>query len=173
MVKKLAASLALAAMALSAPTQAQNRPDFTEDEITAMALYAMPLAFSSLQRKCASVLDPQAYIYAYGDELSERLRISANGQFPYARAALMKFAGDREDPMLTMVQNLPPETLEPLVSEMVTAKVFSEIKTSDCGEYDRVLALLDPLPPENLAQLAGFLAVKANREASTQGALGL
>lgn len=154
-----AAALALAALAL--PAAAQERPQLNEAEINAVALYSMPHALRALQARCAPQLPVEAYLRTQGDALGTRLDRSARGRFPAARAAMTRLLTGENPQMATLIGQLPAENVEPLVRELIAGKVQSEVKLEDCGKLNRVLELLDPLPPENLASLMGVFVLEA------------
>lgn len=170
--QSIAAALAIAAIAL--PVAAQDRPQLSETEINAVALYSMPHAFRALQTRCAAQLPADAYIRTQGDALGTRLDRASRGRFPAARAALTRLVTSENPQMATLLAQLPAENIEPLAREMIAGKVQSEVNLGDCARYNRVLELLDPLPPENLASLMGVLVVEAqsrgNRSSTTGSA---
>lgn len=155
------AATAIALFATALPAVAQDRPQLTETEINAVALYAMPHAFRALQTRCAGQVPANAYIRTQGDALATRLDRAARGRFPAARAALTRLATSSNPQMGTLLAQLPAENVEPLARELIAGKVQSGVKLEDCARYNRVLELLDPLPPENLASLMGVLVVEA------------
>ena len=164
---------ALAAATLAQPLAAQNRPQLTEAEIHAVALYGMPHAFRALQTRCATQLPASAYMRSHGDALSARLARSARGTFPGARAAMTRLLASDNPQMATLIGQLPQENVEPLVAELIAGKVQSEVQVQECSRIDRVLELLDPLPPENLAGLMGVFVLESQTRSvapATQGA---
>ncbi len=163
-MKKLIACLALGTVAISQPAMAQNLDlDLTEEEWTNLARYAMPGAFRGLQRGCGSQLPDDAYIHAQGSELLTRLEASALGTQDMAIDAFMKVAPTNDQGMKEVLGAMPPETLGPFLNEMVAGMVASQIKPDQCVTADRVLALLDPLPAENLAALVGVIVVEVQK----------
>ena len=167
--------IALAALALAAvsqPASAQDLPQMSEAEVNAVALYAMPHAFRALQARCATQLPGGAYIRTRGDVLGSRLDQASRGRFPAARAALTRMVTAQNPQMAALLGQLPAENIEPLARELIAGKVQSEVQLTDCARYDRVLELLDPLPPENLASLMGVLVIEAqgrSRATTTTG----
>lgn len=164
---------ALAAIALAVtamPVSAQELPQLSEAEVNAVALYAMPHAFRALQARCATQLPGSAYIHTRGDALAGRLDQASRGRFPAARTALTRMVTAQNPQMAALLGQLPAENIEPLARELIAGKVQSEVQLTDCARYNRVLELLDPLPPENLASLMGVLVAEAqgrNRTAPT------
>ena len=147
-------------MALAQPLAAQQ-VQLNESEVRAVALYAMPHAFRSLQTRCSGQLPRDAYIFAQGATLGARLDRAARGQFPAARAAVTRLAAGDNPQMATLLRSLPAENVEPLVRELIAGKVQSEVRPEECDRINQVLELLDPLPPENLAGLMGVFVLEA------------
>lgn len=169
-MKSVATLLAAAGMLLSAPAHAQI--DFSQDEAAALARYAMPRAFVAVQQRCRAVLPGQAYIFASGDRLHARLSSVSSGSWPAARAAIVRMASADNPQMSEILSRMPPEALEPFVDELVAGLVATEIDPLRCPQIDRALELLEPLPPENLAELIGLAVVEAQNE-NASSTLGL
>lgn len=161
---RLAAMAALALGLAPLPASAQQVP-LSAGEINAVALYAMPHAFRSLQTRCTGQVPAHAYMFAQGPAVSARLEQAARGRFPAARAAVTRLAARNDPQMATILAALPAENVEPLVAELIAGKVRSEVAAEDCGQINRVLELLDPLPPENLASLAGIYLLRTEGQA--------
>lgn len=166
------AAAAVALASLSLPASAQDLPQMSEAEVNAVALYAMPHAFRALQARCATQLPGSAYIRARGDALGSRLDQASRGRFPAARAALTRMVTAENPQMAALLGQLPAENIEPLARELIAGKVQSEVQLADCAKYDRVLELLDPLPPENLASLMGVLVIEAQGRSRNPSASG-
>jgi hypothetical protein len=169
MTKRFALA-ALLACALAQPLSAQTRPQMSEAEVSAVALYAMPHAFRALQTRCTAQLPADAYMRANGGELGSRLDRASRGRFPAARAALTRLVTSENPQMATLIQQLPAENVEPLARELIAGKVQSEVDLADCGKFDRILSLLDPLPPENLAALMGVMVLETQGRGTGGGA---
>jgi len=161
---------ALATLGLSSPVAAQNRPQLSEAEINAVALYSMPHVFRAVQTRCSASLPADAYMRTRGDALVTRLDRSARGTFPGARAAMTRLLASDNRQMATLIGQLPQENVEPLVRELIAGKVQSDLKLEDCGKIDRILALLEPLPPENLARLLGIFVLEDQARRAAAGA---
>ncbi|MEO5706967.1 MAG: hypothetical protein ABIT10_10365 [Alteraurantiacibacter sp.] len=168
MTKRLALT-AFLACAFVQPLAAQNRPQLSEAEVNAVALYAMPHAFRALQTRCGAQLPGDAYIRTRGDDLGIRLDRASRGRFPAARAALTRLVTSENPQMAVLLEQLPAENVEPLAHELIAGKVQSEVDLADCSKINRVLELLDPLPPENLAALMGVLVLEAQARDNAGG----
>ena len=154
-MKRLLPPLALALVLFAQPAAAQT-VNLTEEEMAVVARVAMPAAFRSLQTKCDPVLGSDAYMFARGEALHRRLLATSNSAAPGATRVIAQVASRNNPAMGQMLAGLSPEALRPFVNEMVAGLVVSRVEADQCARIDRVLALLEPLPPENLAQLMAF-----------------
>jgi hypothetical protein len=154
MLFRLAPVLALVA----APLSAQAEP--TPRQIEAATRYALPHLFEGFVATCSDTLASDGYVMAQGDRLGAKFAQGADDAWPEAKQALLKIAtqrgGDDADG-LAMFAQLPDENLRPLVDGLLFAVVASELKQAQCQDVERGLALLDPLPVENIAGFAAFL----------------
>lgn len=166
---RLALSAATLTLALAPLPAAAQQVPLSEAEINAVALYAMPHAFRSVQARCTGQVPASAYMFAQGPTVAARLDRAARGSFPAARAAVTRLATRNDPQMATLLQALPAENVEPLVSELIAGKVRSEVKLEDCAQINQVLELLDPLPPENLATLVGIFALRMDASGDNGG----
>jgi len=163
----LAFMSAIAAPSASAQVPAQL--DLTEDEMGVFARLAMPTAFRSLQTKCNTVLDADAYMYASGDALHRRLTQTSEAAWPGASRMIARVAARGNPAMGEVLAGMPADSLRPFVNEMVAGMVTTRVQANQCERIDRVLALLEPLPPENLAELVAFAYIQA-RDADSASA---
>ncbi|WP_315760103.1 hypothetical protein [Sphingomonas sp. Y38-1Y] len=152
-------ALWLAALALPAPAMAQARSQcLTEREGEAVLLYLAPDLLSQAGRICAPVLPASAYLRRSGD-LGRRYAAASADAWPAARVAIAKVAGPDVAPLLDSA------FAAPAVSSLVAPLVASEIKAADCPQLDRILSLVAPLPPQNVAGIAvAFLQIANDRD---------
>ena len=158
----LAAAAALtASFAGSVPAAAQTMPEMSEEEATALARFAMPRAFQGVQQTCRNTLAGDAYMYSSGNRLMGKLQTASRGSWTTARRAIMAMVRTQSPDMLPLINSMPSDSLQPFAEEMIAGMVVSKLNAGECGRIDRVLELLDPLPPENLAALIGYVFVEA------------
>ncbi len=162
MKKALFAALSLGAACLAHPSAAQDM-DMSEEEVATLARIAMPAAFRGLQVKCDPVLGADAYMFASGDMLEARLTTASNSATPQVSGLIARMSAQGNPQMAEVLAGMPPEALVPFFNEMIAGMVTSRIEADDCATIDRVLFLLDPLPPENLAQLLAFFYAESRR----------
>jgi len=157
MTKLLFCLAPLAAM-VAAPLSAQADP--TPEQVEAATRYALPHLFEGFRATCADTLSADGYLASEGDRLQTKFSDGADAYWPQAKTAMINLASQRAGEAsseLVMFASLPDESLQPLVDGLVFAIVATELKTEQCGDVERGLALLDPLPVENFAGLIGFM----------------
>lgn len=165
MSRILSCSLAAIAMLAAAPAAAQI--DLTEQEMEVFARAAMPAALGSLQTRCNPVLGDDAYMFAQGNTLRTRLTAASDRAWPDAMRLVSRVAIRSNPAMGEIIAAMGPETMKPFVNEMVAGMIASRVDAAQCERIDRVLELLEPLPPENLASLVAY--AYAQNRAEEQG----
>ncbi|RYY24037.1 MAG: hypothetical protein EOP62_18245 [Sphingomonadales bacterium] len=140
----VAASLALLGTAGHAAQTAQQRPCLTSQEANALLLSVAPSVLRSVSETCSKTLPANAYLRTNGAGLAERYVAPAAAAKSAAIAAFNKVSGET--------------TIDAMMFDMIMGSMIGEIlvakvKPEDCTKADRILGLLDPLPPENLSGL--------------------
>ena len=139
-VVKLLAMLA----AVAAPVQAQ-RPCLTAPEAEALATVALPDILRQTGVTCAAQLPAASVLRRPQSPLFGRYEAEATRAWPAARAALGKLI----DPAAQAL--LGSDFARPVLSTLVTPLIVGRIAVKDCGTIDRLVTLLEPLPPRNTA----------------------
>lgn len=155
------ALICLMALAFAAPVAAAPADHLSEQDATVLARYAMPQAFLALQQRCQGVLGKDAYMFSHGNKVEAKLKKGSEGSWSAARDVLIRMAAKGNPQVGELLTRLPRDSLQPYVEEYVAGQVDSHVPASKCERIDRVLALLDPLPANNLAQLAAMSLVQA------------
>lgn len=140
-----AALLLLAALA--GPMQPQPRPCLTAPEAEALATVALPDIIRQTGTTCAARLPADSLLRRAASSMLQRYDAEADRAWPAARGAIAKLS----DP--TAAALLGSEYARPLLSSIVTSLIVGRIATKDCGTIDRLVTLLEPLPPRNVAGL--------------------
>lgn len=136
---------ALAAIALVAgPASAQSRC-ITMPEAQAMTLVALPDIIRETGRVCAAQLPAASLIRNPSSTLVARYQAEADRSWPAARAAIVKLSDPAVDALLSS------DYARPLLTTMLVPLIVGRIATRDCGTIDRLVTLLEPLPPRNTA----------------------
>ncbi len=141
----------------------------SEEEVAAFVQVALPGAFRSVQSKCRSSLEPNAYIFASGDQLHARFTVASQDAWPEAAQMIARSASNGNPAMGEVMAGMPPEVMQPFVDEIIAGMVTSKLEQEHCEPINRALALLDPLPPEYLAELIGMAYAETQKaEAARQ-----
>ncbi len=152
LTRALAATLALAAVQ---PALAQDAPD--TEAFEAAALYALPHLLSGLRASCSDRLAPSGYLGTRGEALQAKFARGAEGSWSAAKVVLLELGAEKDPEMAQAFSTLPDESLRPFVDGLLTTIVATEIKPEQCGDVERGLELLAPMPVENIAGLVGFI----------------
>lgn len=166
-MKKLAVLAALTALALPAGAQAAQvgaaRAEMSPQAAQAAVRYALPHLLSGVRTTCGPRLSAEGYLAINGNALQERFAQGSDAAWPAAREALMQLGAAEKADMAKMFGQMPDSALKPFVDAMISSMVASELKADNCPDIERGLELLAPLPPENIAGLAGFIFEMVDR----------
>lgn len=138
-MKRLIVALALVAMPVEAMAQA---PCLTPPEAEAITLVALPDIIRETGRVCTTL--PPASVIRRGSFVA-KFQGDADRAWPAARAAIAKLA----DPRVEML--LLSDYARPLVTSLIAPQIVGRVQASDCPTIDRIVTLLEPLPPRNVA----------------------
>lgn len=156
----LAAIVALS-QAQIAMAQAAPPPCIKQADLADAVVYAMPSLISAFRAKCGPSLPADGFIGTRGLKLVASYTALQPAAWPGARRFLLGFAQGKatrqDDGMATMLASLPADAVRPFVDALIQQKVSQEIPIKDCGNIERGVSLLAPLPPENMGGLTVFL----------------
>lgn len=161
---------AAAALALVASMQAQTahaqqaQSCLTRPEMRGLIAYFLPTVLQSAIATCRPRLDPDSYLLSGTPRLLDALEAGRSNAWPMAKQAVLKIGDERSDGAGRMLAKLPEEAIGPMVGALITEELSSEIKAENCGDIDRVMAPLDPLPTANLIDMATEVMVIAGRD---------
>jgi hypothetical protein len=128
---KFAAALTLAAL-VATPVSAQS-PCITGPEAEAMTLVALPDIIRETGRVCAARLPATSLVRNQSSTLIARYQIEAELSDPAVDALLQS------------------DYARPLLTSLLVPQIVGRIAARDCGTIDRLVTLLQPLPPRNTA----------------------
>ncbi len=140
---RFAAALTLAAL-VATPVSAQS-PCITGPEAEAMTLVALPDIIRETGRVCAARLPATSLVRNQSSTLIARYQIEADRAWPSARAAIVKLSDPAVDALLQS------DYARPLLTSLLVPQIVGRIAARDCGTIDRLVTLLQPLPPRNTA----------------------
>lgn len=165
-LKILASALAISALATAQGAQAQKacvEPADLSDSVT----YALPVAYDAAMRTCAGVYAADGFMRTGGPAFVDRFRSKQDAAWPGAFRLLKTFmasddeGSDADAAMNAMIASLPEENLRPFVDGLVGQMIGAEIKPDTCAKIERGMALIAPLPAENVSGLVTFIAEMA------------
>lgn len=159
-----AALLCLAQPAIAAPLAPSDLAP--PEEMAAAIQYSLPHLIKGTMTACGDTLAPAGFLNANADRLEAKFAAEADAYWPQAKSVLLRFASKQEDRTsnVDMMAQLPDDALQPLVGGIVSMLIAQEIKPKSCGDIERVVALFDPLPPENIAGLVAFAVEMFERD---------
>jgi len=140
---RLAALLVVPAL-LASPAAAQ-RPCLTDAEAESLATVALPDVIRETGRVCAQRLPATSLIRSGNGPLIAKYQAAADRAWPAAQGAIAKLS----DPAVTLL--LQSEYARPVLTSLIAPLVVGRVAIEDCGTVDRLVTLLEPLPPANTA----------------------
>lgn len=146
--KAAAFALALGAAATSGQATAQAAKScVTVGDAEALVASVAPDALRATGLACATVLPPSALIRQTTGPLIDSYQAEADRAWPVASGVIGKFIG----PDLSQLAD--SSLLRPMVATLLVPMIVGKVKPKDCKEIDRVVTLMAPLPPRNVAAL--------------------
>ena len=136
---------AFAAIALLASPAAAQQRCITGPEAEALTLVAMPDIIRETGRVCAAQLPSASLIRRQSSALIGRYETEAERAWPAARAAIVKLSDPAVDALLDS------DFARPLLTTLLVPQIVGRIALRDCATIDRLVTLLEPLPPRNTA----------------------
>ena len=161
-MRRILAALALCALPTVAVAQT---PCVTAPEAEAITLVALPDIILETGRVCTAL---SAGSIVRRSSFIARFQAEADRAWPAARTAITKLA----DPRIEML--MMSDYARPLVTSLIAPQIVGRIQASDCPTIDRIVTLLEPLPPRNVAgivvaSLQHLAAEKARGGAAVAG----
>lgn len=165
--RMFASVVALAALATAQTAHAQQQACVAAADLGDAVVYAMPIAFDAARTACANRFTRGGFMATGGDAFIASFRAGQNTAWPGAFRLLKTFMADESRTgagmdMTEMLTALPEESLRPFVDGMVGQMIVGEIKGDSCGQIERGLELISPLPKENVGGLFAFIAEMAD-----------
>lgn len=158
--RALTTAIAWATLGLSHAAQAQSEPApcVEQPDIADASVFVMPVMLETLQSRCSAELSATGYLAREGSGLIERYRAMRDQTWPGTLRFFETFANNElaksNNAPIAEIGNLFGEAsddiMQMMVTEVIRTKLAPEIKTKDCGRIERLLEILDPLPPENV-----------------------
>lgn len=141
---KTTALITVAASLVASPVAAQQRC-ISSSEAEAMTLVALPEIIRQTGVVCTTQLPSTSIVRRASSPLLDRYETEATRAWPTARAAIVKLSDPAVDALLGS------DFARPLLTTLLVPQLVGRIAVSDCGTIDRLVTLLEPLPPRNTA----------------------
>lgn len=148
---RIAGILALASAAQVQAAQTADKMCISRSEMRGLVSYVLPSLLDSTIDKCRSQLDGKSYLIDRAPRLLDTLRSGQSAAWPDAKKGIAKIGGKTTD--TAMLDVLPEAVTRPLVEAMIAEKFSSEIKPESCGDINRIMGTLEPLPASNMVDL--------------------
>ncbi|VWX51599.1 hypothetical protein [Novosphingobium sp. 9U] len=162
------AILCAAALATLPGVAQAAAPCLTPAEASSLAAYALPAAISGTTKRCAPTLSPTAFLRRGGAELANRYGARKAQNWPMAKTAFFKIGGAGKDQSSELLRQLPDPSLQQMLDAIIEGMVAQEIPTEKCGDIDRIVGLLAPLPAQNTADLIAVVLGLAGKSGKAQ-----
>ncbi|AYJ85662.1 hypothetical protein D3Y57_06365 [Sphingomonas paeninsulae] len=164
-VTAMAMSLVQAAGAATTPSAVC----ITSTELRAGMAYLVPAMIRGVREKCTTILPRDAYLNKHGDELITRFQASRMTDTKALQSLVGKIQPNPDVPASAN------GAMADVIAATLVAKMQATIKPTTCPGIDKTLALLDPLPAENvvgLFELIGSAVTKDDaRKSKAKGRL--
>jgi len=161
--RTLLSLLGAAALLVQPQLAAAQQACLAEEELSAMAIYAVPGVVRSVQLTCGAELSRDGWLAREGTGFSSRYSARQAGAWPSAKAALLKMiTGQAVDAQaaqtLALISSLPDENVRPMVDALIVQEVSGKIAARDCGGIERMMEAVAEIEPEVAARLLGAAA---------------
>jgi hypothetical protein len=153
-VAAMAMSLAQVAGAAAAPLTAC----ITSTELRAGMAYLVPAMIRGVREKCTSVLSRDAYLNKHGDELITRFQASRMTDAKALQSLVGKIQPNSDVPASAN------GAMADVIAATLVAKMQVTMKPTTCPGIDKTLALLDPLPAENVVGLFELIGTAVTKD---------
>ena len=162
--------VALAATSLTVAQGASAQQACVEaEDLSDTITYAMPAVYGALQVPCSATFAENAVMANEAGAFVDQFRAMGDVAWPGTLRMLKVFMNSGENAdngMAEAVAQMPDDALRPLVdailTQMVVERLTKDMKVSTCADIAEAMELIAPLPPENIAGLAAFLARQAD-----------
>lgn len=159
MARKLLAGMAVAALAVqSSAAAAQQTACIAEDEVAAVAIYAVPSLVQGVRLRCANELSANGYLATRGNALVSRYANLQDQVWPKARSGLTKILATKDAQArqnADMIERLPDNAVRPLVDALIVQETSPKVAPGDCWKFERVIEAAAPIDPEIAGTLIG------------------
>ncbi len=144
-----------------AAAKAVDLPCVKEADLADAVVYAVPSLIGAFQAKCGPSLPASGFMKTHGTRLASEYAARQSAAWPGAQRLLLQLtaagAADSRNTMAEIIAGLPADTLRPFVDAMIQQEVSKKIPATECGNIERGISYLAPLPPESMGGLVSFI----------------
>ena len=158
---------ALAAMGIGiAPQVVAAQECITQSELEAMAIYAVPAMLDAAGRACGDTLSSNSFLLSGTGPMKAKYDSVRAGYWPLASSAMVKMigGGGGDMPEMSMLTQLPENSVRPMIDALIVQELSSEIPADDCTAVDRIAQSLAPLDPSEFAGVFGAIMMTVMNE---------
>ena len=141
----------LIAALLATQAAASERPCVTREEAGNLALALLPHLIRTVGERCRPHLGADAFLATSGEALAERLRQDAGPRREMALRAIAKIGG------VDAPADGGGDAVFDFMAQMVVGGMVGSVRPETCGDVDTLIAALEPLPAQNIADLTGAI----------------
>ena len=139
--------LAISVLATVMQPQSSKTPCLTDAEATDIFMVIGPEALRAMREKCAAVLPADATLLQPTSSLNEGFRAAGAEAWPRALPSVVRLMQASGEKVSAEESNMSRAAFSVGIAGMLK----DMIKPEDCGSANRLLTLLQPLPPSNIA----------------------
>jgi hypothetical protein len=158
---------------MAAQTQAAEagaKQCLTRPELRGMVAYFLPTVLQSTIDKCTQRLAADSYMLARAPQLVTTLEAGRAESWPMAKRAFIKIGGNDSKDTAKVFSSLPEEAIRPIVEAVISEKLGGAIKPENCGDINRIMTPLEPLPAGNMIDMVTevmFVAARKDKSMPT------
>ncbi len=157
-----------ALMAMVVPHAAFAQDCVAQQDVNDAVVYAFPLFIESFEGKCGDSLSPTGFLATGSDDMVAAFTERQDAAWPGTLRLINQFThhgrtpgedkdDSTDDRFAEILDALPESVIRPFFDAIVMQKITEVIPMKDCGNIERGLELVAPLPPENIGGLAAFM----------------
>lgn len=152
-----------ATAAVAQPPARAARACLSTLQAEAVFLAIAPAAVRIAGTVCADALPARTMLRQPPAPFMARLQGASDAAWPTAIDAVRRMAGPDLAPLLES------DVMRPMLGSMIAPLILADLKPADCPKVDRLLTLLSPLPPGNIAALGVTILQYAQDDARRRG----
>ncbi len=163
-LKSICSALCLIAVPVqAAPPPTKPVTCVTKAELHAGLAFLMQEALVAVESKCGSLLGETSYLREKGSSLVTRYGEAADAGTSDLNNLIKRLGPDFK------IADGDPVAMKAVFSTLITNQLGKMLVNKSCADVDQVLALLDPLPAENMLGLVEFIIQRFDQSDRVKG----